>query len=179
MRRLLLSLKKSIDTFGSWALMADETSIHGVSFLGIYARYLETDTFDKVTEEMIDCRPIKSTKADSLFKGIDDSLRKRGINTTTLKCASFDGAAVMSSPVNGLYGRMMVRWKLPHLVFQHCRAHRLQLVGRDAARNSPQAELALGTAHNLYKYFHKPTRNWNFLRRYLYYNLTTMVMFVD
>ena len=32
--------------------------------LGIYARYLETDTFDKVTEEMIDCRPIKSTKAD-------------------------------------------------------------------------------------------------------------------
>ena len=39
-------LKKSIDPFGSWALTADETSIHGVSFLGIYARYLETDKSD-------------------------------------------------------------------------------------------------------------------------------------
>ena len=27
-----------------------------------------------MTEEMIDCRPIKSTKADSLFEVIDDSL---------------------------------------------------------------------------------------------------------
>ena len=160
-----VKLKKSIDTFGSWALMADETSIHGVSFLGIYARYLEADTFDKVTEEMIDCRPIKSTKADSLFEVIDDSLRKRGINIATLKCVSFDGAAVMSSPVNGLYGRVMVRWELPHLVFQHCRAHRLQLVGRDAAKNSPQVELALGTAHTLYKYFHKSNKKLELLKK--------------
>ena len=42
--------------------MADETSIHGVSVIWISARYLETNQFDKVTEEMIDCRPIKSTE---------------------------------------------------------------------------------------------------------------------
>ena len=71
----------------------------------------------------------------------------------------------MSSPVNGLYGRMMVRWKLPHLVFQHCRAHRLQLVGRDAAKNCPQAELALGTAHTLYKYFHKSNKKLELLKK--------------
>ena len=101
----------------------------------------------------------------SLFEVIDDSLKKRGVNIATLKCVSFDGAAVMSSPVNGLYGRMMVRWELPHLVFQHCRAHRLQLVGRDAAKNSPQAELALGTAHTLYKYFHKSNKKLELLKK--------------
>ena len=73
-----VKLKKSINTFGSWSLMADETSIHGVSFLGVYVSYLETDTFDKVAEEMIDCWPIKSTKAESPFEVIDDSLRTAG-----------------------------------------------------------------------------------------------------
>ena len=33
--------------------MADETSIQGVSFLGVYARYLESDTRDKVIEERL------------------------------------------------------------------------------------------------------------------------------
>ena len=161
-----VKLKKSIDTFGSWALLADETSIHGVSFLGIYARYLETDTCDKVKEEMIDIKPIESTKAVALFEVIDDSLKTRGINIKTLKCVSFDGAAVMSSPVNGLYGHMKVRWELPYLVFQHCRAHRLQLVGRDAARNCPQAELALGsTAQTLYIYFHKSNKKLELLKK--------------
>ena len=144
-----VKLNKSIDTFGSWALLADETSIHGVSFLGIYARYLETDTCDKVKEEMIDI-----------------SLKTREIKIKTLKCVSFDGAAVMSSPVNGLYGHMKVRWELPYLVFQHCWAHRLQLVGRDAARNCHQAKLALSTAQTLYiYYFHKCNKKLELLKK--------------
>ena len=143
MRRLLLSLKSPLIPLDHGLLWLTRLLYMVYLSLG-YARYLETDKSGKVTEEMIDCMPIKSTKADSFFEVIDDSSRKRGINIATLKCVSFDGAAVMSSPVNGFNGRMMVRWELPHLVCQHCQAHRLQLVGRDAAKNSPQAELALG-----------------------------------
>ena len=88
-----------------------------------------------------------------------------GLDITQLKCVSFDGAAVMSSPMNGLYGLMMSRWKLPYLVFQHCRAHRLQLVGRNAAKDCRQAELALGTAHSLYVFFHKSNKKLELLSK--------------
>ena len=70
-------------------------------FLGLYAGYLETDSCEKVTEEMIDCRPINSTLEEALFEIIDDCLRKRRIGIPTLKVVAFDGAAVLSSPVNG------------------------------------------------------------------------------
>ena len=119
----------------------------------------------KLKKKMIDTRSIESTEAVALFEVIGDSMKTRGINMKTLKCGSFDGAAVMSSPVNGLYGHMKVRWELPYLVFQHCRAHRLQLVGRDAARNCPQAELALGTAQTLYIYFHKSNKKLELLKK--------------
>ena len=48
---------------------------------------------------MIGCWPINSTRAEALFEVINECLRKRRIDITTLKCVYFDGAAVMSSPV--------------------------------------------------------------------------------
>ena len=110
-----LHLKNSIATIGSWSLMADETSMHGFSMLGIYARYFDINSEHRVVEEMIDCCPIDSTKVECLFEMVDKCLRIRDLDFTKLKCVSFDGAAVMSSPINGLYGLMRSRWKLPKL----------------------------------------------------------------
>ena len=114
---------------------------------------------------MIDCCPIDSTKAECLSEMVDKCLRVRDLDFTKLKCVSFDGAAVMSSPINGLYGLMKSRWKLPNLIFQHCRAHRLQLVGRDVAKDCHQAELALGTARSLYVFFHKSNKKLELLSK--------------
>ena len=173
-----LHLKNSIFTYGSWALMADETSIHGSSMLGIYARYFDFNSEHKVVEEMIECCPIESTKAESLFEIVDKCLRNRDLDITQLKCVCFDGAAVMSSPMNGLYGLMMSRWKLPYLVFQHCRAHRLQLVGRDAAKDCRQAELALGTVTACMFSSINRIKNLNYSLKYLHLILISTDMFV-
>ena len=46
----------------------------------------------------------------------------------------------MSSPINGVYGLMKTNWKLLSLIFQHCSAHRLQLVAGPAlAKMAPRA----------------------------------------
>ena len=58
-------------------------------------------------------------------------------------------------------------------------AHRLQLVGRDAAKDCPQAELALVTAQILYIYFHKSNKKLELLSKYRYYTLNLMATFVD
>ena len=61
-----LHLNNSTLTYGSWGLMADETSIHVSSMLCIYAHYFDFNSEHKVVEEMIQFCPTESTKAESL-----------------------------------------------------------------------------------------------------------------
>ena len=72
---------------------------------------------------MVHCVPIEGTKAIDIFQAIDRVVVKRNLDTSKLKCVSFDGAANINSPNNGVYGLMKIHWKLPDLIYQHCRAH--------------------------------------------------------
>ena len=153
-KRTATLIKQSISLFQGWTLMADETSIHGESLLGIYARFIHPVSFEPI-EEMIQCVPIQSTKAIDIFNAVEIVLRERELDTSKLKCVSFDGAANMSSHINGVYGLMRTTWKLPYLIFQHCRAHRLQLVAKAVAKESQIVSDGICTAQALYKFFNK------------------------
>ena len=156
-------LKKSISLFHGWTLLADETSIHGESLLGIYARLIHPDSFDPV-EELIHCIPIEGTKALQLFNAIEIVITDRNLDISKLKCVSFDGAANMSSPINGVYGIMKTNWKLPSLIFQHCSAHRLQLVAKAVARESRAISDGLSTAQALYIFFNNSNKKLELLK---------------
>ena len=156
-------IKRSISIFHGWTLMADETSLHGESLLGVYARFIHPDSFEPI-EDMIQCVSIHSTKAIDIFNSIEVVLKMRNLDTSELKCVSFDGAATMSSPINGVYGLMKSTWKLPNLVFQHCRAHRLQLVTKAVAKDSQIVSDGLFTAQALYRFFNKSNKKLQLLK---------------
>ena len=72
-------IKRSISLFHG--LMADETSLHGESLLGIYARFIHPDSFEPI-EDIIQCVPIHSTKAIDIFNSIEVVLKMRNLDTS-------------------------------------------------------------------------------------------------
>ena len=60
-------LTQSISLFHGWTLLADETSLHGASLLGIYVRVIHPQSFEPI-EEMIHCVPIEGTKQLIYFR---------------------------------------------------------------------------------------------------------------
>lgn len=158
-------LTQSISLFHGWSLLADETSLHGASLLGIYVRFIHPRSFEP-TEEMIHCVPIESTKAVDIFKAIDMVVVERNLDISKLKCVSFDGAANMSSPTNGVYGLMKINWKLPDLIYQHCSAHRLQLVAKAVAKDSKIITDSLWLVQEIYKFFNNSNKKLELLKRW-------------
>ena len=112
---------------------------------------------------MIQCVPIHSLKAIDIFNSIEVVLKMRNLDTSELKCVSFHGAATMSSPINGVYGLMKSTWKLPNLVFQHCRAYWLQLVAKAVAKESQIVSDGLFTAQALYRFFNNSNKKLELL----------------
>ena len=130
-------LRCSINEYGAYTIMADETSINNKSFLGVYARFLEeSDGRVKTVEELLFITAVTSTKAEALFVAINFGLSSRNITTNCLKCVSFDGASVMSSADKGLYGLMKCHWNLHHLIYQHWKAHGFNWLLKELARIS-------------------------------------------
>ena len=111
-------LRCSIDKYGAYTIMADETSINNKSLLGVYARFLEESNGSVNTvEELLFINAMTSTKEEVLFDTINIGLSYRNITTNCPKCVSFDGASVMSSPDKDLYCLMTRHWNLPHLIY--------------------------------------------------------------
>ena len=117
-------------------------------------------------EEMIHCVPIQGTKSVDIFTAIDKVVKERNLNTSKLKFVSFDGAANMSSPNNGVYGLMKLNWNLPDLIYQHCRGHRLQLVAKAVAKESQIVTDSLCLAQGLYKFFNNSNKKLELLKTY-------------
>ena len=160
-------IQRSISIFHGWTLMADETSLHGESFLRIYARFIHPISFVPI-EDMIQCIPIHSPKAIDIFNAIEVVLTERNLDTSELKCVSFNGAATMSSHINGVYGLMKSTWKLPNLIFQHCRAHRLQLVAKAVAKESKIVSDGLFTSQALYRFFYNSNKKLELLKGFVH-----------
>ena len=68
-----------------------------------------------------------------------------------------DGAANMSSDESGIYGLMKKEWGLS-LVYQHCRAHKLQLVSKTVSLGFPIVDQTLSSVQSLYTYFNKSNK---------------------
>ena len=103
--RMSNKLRSSINKYGSWSLLADESSISNKSFLGVYARFLGYETAE-TRKELIFFTSIASTRASCIFQAIDESLSARNVSVSELRCVSFDGSPNMSSNENGVYGLM-------------------------------------------------------------------------
>ena len=158
-------LRCIISKYCAYTNMADETSINNKSLLGVYARFLvESGGSVDTVKELIFITAVTSTIVGALFDAIDVGFSSLKIETNCLKCVSFDGASVMSSPDNGLYGLMKRNWNLPQLVYQHCRAHRLQLVSKAVSKDFPVVEDSIAGVQVLYTFFQKINKRYELLK---------------
>ena len=64
-----------------------------------------------------------------------------------------------------LYGLMKITWKLPHLIYQHRRAHRFQLVAKAVAKDSQIVSDSINFSQAIHKFFSYDNKKLELLKR--------------
>ena len=77
------------------------------------------------------------------------------------RAQTYDGAAVMSSELNGVQAR--IKEKVPEAMFTHCYAHKLNLVLLHSAKCMPECRTFFKTVEGLATFFSKSTKRTNLL----------------
>lgn len=132
-------------------VMTDEsTDIMIHHKLCISARVVNPLTLAPKTLFLSDVR-ITSAKGKALFACIKEHLDTRGITTNKVNQLGTDGARVMTGHVEGLTGHFLR--VNPHVLNNHCSAHRLALCAEQAANKVPAVTLFKDSLVSLFYYF--------------------------
>ncbi|XP_060573920.1 zinc finger protein 862-like isoform X2 [Ruditapes philippinarum] len=117
-----------------YSIMIDETTdITVVSEMIIYIRYLK-DGVSKT--DFIGILPLPDGKADTITETLVTFLTEDlGLQLEKMCALGSDGAKVMVGRQNGVAAQL--RRRVPHLVNNHCVAHRLALAVGQAAKGVP------------------------------------------
>ena len=112
--------------------MADETQdCSDVEQLSICARFVNKNC--EVCEEFLGFLKLTNLDAGTIARNIFDALRERGLNLEYLVGQGYDGAAVMSSPINGVQAKIAAEY--PNATYVHCRPHVLCLALSPSCKN--------------------------------------------
>lgn len=140
---------KKINKHGYFTIMVDETKDKSkkeqMSFI---LRFLDEDY--NICEKSIGCFHMTKSDAvtlsDQIFKIIVDN--NLNINNCVAQC--YDGASVMSGAYTGVQER--IRDKVPHAIYIHCYAHRLNLCLIQTLQNIQYVDNFFNTIQELYKF---------------------------
>ncbi|KAF4759052.1 hypothetical protein FOZ63_030864 [Perkinsus olseni] len=153
--KVVHAIRESINEFGVFSVLADETTAYGESVLSIYVRYLvvceDSSTRAVVaTEELLHVEAISDTKAETIYHAIDKAVEDRQLDKGAVYSVSFDGASCMASAKDGVYG--LIR-------------SRLQLVARSVAKAAhPLVQQCMDYTQQLYTAFSRSNRKSNILK---------------
>ncbi|XP_063765900.1 zinc finger MYM-type protein 1-like [Eleginops maclovinus] len=132
-----------------FALMVDETKdVSKKEQISVALRYLNNDM---IHEEFLDFISAEGLDAESLHKSVKQTLAKCSIDKHACIAQCYDGASVMSGCNNGVQERF--RQEVPHALYIHCYAHRLNLVLVDCVHNVKPVAECFATVKMLYNFF--------------------------
>ena len=132
-----------------FTLMVDETKdVSKQEQISIVLRYLH---HGDIHEEFLDFVPADGLDAQSLLLTVKQALAKLDIDKNACVAQCYDGASVMSGCNNGVQERF--RQEVPHAVYIHCHAHRLNLVLVDCVHNIKPVAECFATVQLLYNFF--------------------------
>ena len=115
-----------------WSVMPDETQdCSDVEQLSICARFVNTKC--EVCEEFLGFVKLRSLNAETIARNILDALREWGLNLEYLVGQGYDGAVVMSSPINGVQAKIAEEY--PNATYVHCKSHVLSLALSSSCKN--------------------------------------------
>lgn len=134
---------------GYFSLIVDESKdISKKEQISVVVRYLHAGN---VMEEFLNFTPADGLDADSLLQCIKRTLSHCNIDVNACIGQCFDGAAVMSGCNNGVQEKF--RKEVPHALYVHCHAHRLNLLLVDCVRNIQPAAEFFEIVKMLYNFF--------------------------
>lgn len=141
---------KDVRSSPFYSIMVDETTdVATTNQLIIYVRYLKMGksctTFGGVVA-------LQNGKADTIRQAILHFLDTNRLPLEQMCAFGSDGAAVMVGKVNGVSTQL--RNRVPHLLANHCVAHRLALASAQAAATVPYLEKFKRIVEQLYRFYH-------------------------
>ncbi|KAI6661861.1 hypothetical protein LOD99_9744 [Oopsacas minuta] len=111
---------------------------------------------------MVDCKPIEGrTTAENLFKLVNESVERFGLDRKLNRSVSYDGAKNMSSEQEGVLGYLKRFWN-QYIIFEHCRAHRLALVCKTVANEVQLVKEVIELLTPFIKYLENLIGKWTF-----------------
>lgn len=116
--------------------------------ISVVPRYLNNDN---IHEEFLDFIPADGLDAQSLLKPVKQTLAKCDIDKNACIAQCYDGASVMSGCNNGI--QETFRQEVPHALYIHCYAHRLNLVLVDCVHNVKPVAECFATVQMPYSFF--------------------------
>ncbi|CAI6345368.1 unnamed protein product [Macrosiphum euphorbiae] len=129
--------------------MVDETKdLSKKEQMSFLIRFVDKES--NICERSIGCYHMANSNAESLASEIIKilSINKLDIMNCIGQC--YDGASVMSGQYSGVQER--IRSKVPHAIYVHCYAHRLNLCLVQTLQNIPHLCNFFNTIQNLYKF---------------------------
>lgn len=133
---------------GYFSILVDETKdLSKKEQLAILVRYT---LHGHIKERAIGTYHMKDLCAESLATAICDELSSQGIDMQLCVGQCYDGASVMRGRVRGVQAR--IREEVPHAVYIHCHAHRLNLVLVNTISDMPQMSEFFNIVQTLYNF---------------------------
>jgi len=103
-----------------------------------------------IFEKALGCSHMKKSDVTSLAQEIVKLIQENNLDINKCIAQCYDGASVMSGVYSGV--QQKINEIVPHAVYIHCYAHRLNLCLVDCIQNVPFIVDFFDTIQNLYKY---------------------------
>ncbi|XP_060845163.1 zinc finger MYM-type protein 1-like [Rhopalosiphum padi] len=132
----------SINKFGFYTIMVDETKdLSKKEQMSFLLRFVDNDF--NICEKSIGCYHMKNSNAESLANEIFKILSTNKLDKMNCIGQCYDGASVMSGEFSGVQER--IRSEVPHAIYIHCYAHRLNLCLVQTLQNIPYIKRLIDT----------------------------------
>ncbi|XP_014492284.1 52 kDa repressor of the inhibitor of the protein kinase-like [Vigna radiata var. radiata] len=143
-----------------FSIIVDSTpDLTHVDQLSLIIRYVQSD--GTPIERFIKFIPNVGHKAELIKDAVVELIEELKINMNNCRGQSYDNAANMSGPYNGLQAK--IKQISPTAEYVPCAAHSLNLVGECAAKCCESAVLFFDTLQEVYTFFTASTARWNIL----------------
>lgn len=156
-----------------FSVMVDETKdLSKKEQMAILVRYFSDGI---VKERVIGTYHMEKVDAASLADFIYNEIEQSGLIWSNCVAQCYDGASVMSGCFSGVQARL--REKIPHAVYIHCHAHRLNLVLGDCIKNTTGLSSFFSVVNTLYTFItNSNTRNQLFIEAQKAENLKVLTL---
>jgi len=143
------NILNKMSPFSIYSILVDETKDSSkkeqLSFL---IRFVDINF--NIFEKALGCSHMKKSDATSLAQEIVKLIQENNLDINKCIAQCYDGASVKSGVYSGV--QQKISEIVPHAVYIHCYAHRLNLCLVDCIQNVPLIVDFFDTIQNLYKY---------------------------